>query len=111
MSKPFQNWKHALAIFHTHENTKYHRDCQLAADNFLQTFSGSVQNVIDQLDQGRQSKIRENRRKLTAYYGGSSFCGQQGLALHVHRGSGPMDLSGASAKNTGILRALLRMVS
>lgn len=64
MAKSFQKWKHALKTFDAHKSTKYHRECQLVADNFIQTFSGSAPSAVDQLDQGRQNQIRENRREL-----------------------------------------------
>lgn len=109
VSKPFQKWKQALEIFDAHESTKYHRDCQLAADNFIQTFLGNAPSVVDQLDQGRQNQIRENRRKLQPVVETVLFCARQGLALRGHRDSGPLDLSAVSAENEGNFRALLRM--
>ncbi|KAH9367887.1 hypothetical protein HPB48_017530 [Haemaphysalis longicornis] len=102
-------WNHALQIFDAHESTKYHRDCQLAADNFIQTFLGNAPSVVDQLDQGRQNQIRENRRKLQPVVETVLFCAWQGLALRGHRDSGPLDLSAVSAENEGNFRALLRM--
>lgn len=92
----------------THNNSKYHRESMIAADNFVKTYNNPVNEVINVLDTKRLEQIRDNRIKLKAILNTILFLGRQNLPLRGHAIQSNLTDSDSSEINEGNFRELVR---
>lgn len=108
VKKPFCRWKDAVEEFNGHENTSYHKDSIVEAENWLRVEKGKQPSVERQQNSALRQQITENRKSIIPIIETIIFCGRQGIALRAHRDHGDLNLKSNPTENEGNFRALLR---
>ncbi|KAJ8895750.1 hypothetical protein PR048_001088 [Dryococelus australis] len=88
LTKHFTNLKKAREMFKQHENSRYHKDAMLTADNIKSTISKKADGVINQLDVGR----KKNTRKHLPIIQLVRLCSRQQISLRGKHDAGRINL-------------------
>jgi len=108
VTKPFNKWKNAIESFNTHNNTEYHKNNVIIAENFISVYSNKKLDICQKIDSARANQIAENKKKLIPVIQTIILCGRQELALRGTSDAGPLTLD-EPIHNDGTFRALMRM--
>ena len=108
VTEPFQRYKKALEIFRSHDGAEFHKMCVERACLFQRNYENPASNVQNQMEQGRQKTIAENRRKLIPIVKTIIFCGKNNLPLRGHHDDGPVTPTSDKSTDDGLFRSLLR---
>lgn len=104
----FCGWKKAIERFEAHQNTTYHCQATLKADDFLKIMQGKKDSIDKSIDKSRSIQAAENRAILKPIIDTVILCGRQNIPLRGHSDYGEFDLSTPPVENEGNFRALLR---
>lgn len=111
-TEPFKNWKNAIEKFENHQNTSYHKNSILFADNLKAVLENPGRSIENKLNQEAYSQSLENRKKLTPIIKTIIFCGQNNLPLRGHKDSGTLNVDATfeeqqQQKGIGLFKKLL----
>lgn len=104
---PFRKWKDASEKFSAHANSEYHKFSTIAAENFLNVYSGKAEDVASLIDTHRARVKEQNRECLRPIVEIIMFCGENEISLRGHRDCGKLSLEKPNEKD-GKFRALVR---
>ncbi|KAJ8881246.1 hypothetical protein PR048_017722 [Dryococelus australis] len=98
--------KDAIEVFQNHSSTRYHQDCTVKAQNFLEIREEKIASIMIQLKSQASEKAENIKAKLRATVETMILCARQDIPLRGDSDGGRFTLDGPD-KNDGNFRALV----
>lgn len=90
VTKPFNNWKHAIEVFNDHSQKDFHKTNVLRSENFIAVHTKNHKDIAQKLDSARAQQINTNRKRLIPIIQTIIFCSRQEIALLGLNDSSPL---------------------